>query len=196
MSRPDISPNLIHFTKGETEELAFKRLQKIIREKKLVGGSKMIKGGYRCVCFSEAPVASLSGGLVNEEYYSKYSPFGIMVSKKWLFTQGGRPVIYQPLSEYDTLEESHRWRHMTLELRETHSFADFSWEREWRIKCEELPFDQITAQIIVRDDKWAARLKQEHDDDQDYTVMQYSIIMGENAEHYRESFGWTVVPLT
>lgn len=196
MSRPDISQDLIHFTTGETEELAFKRLQKIIREKKLIGSNKMIKGGYRCVCFSEAPVASLPGGLVNEDYYSKYSPFGIMVSKKWLFTKGGRPVIYQPFSEYDPLQESHRWRHMTLELRDTHSKSDFTWEREWRINCDELPFDQSSAKIVVRDSNWAARLLQEHDDDQVYTVMQYSLILGEIANAYRESFGWSVVSLT
>src|SRR5207244_8179261 len=99
------------------------------------------KGKYRCVSFSETPLASLSDGLVNEEYYSKYSTFGIMVSKKWLFSHGGRPVIYQPLSEYQALPESHRWRLMTFELRDRYSFSDFTWEREWRIKCDELTFD-------------------------------------------------------
>jgi hypothetical protein len=147
------------------------------------------------VCFSEAPLASLSDGLVNEDYYSKYSPFGIMVSKKWLFEQGGRPVIYQPASEYKKLLESHCWRHMTFELRDDYVFSDFTWEREWRIKCNELHFDQATAQIVVPDGTWATRLIEAHDDDQEYTVRQYSVIMGDIAQLYRKSYGWRVLPL-
>lgn len=195
MSRPDISPNLIHFTRDDTKEAAFRRLQRIIRSKKLLGGANLIKGKYRCVCFSEAPLASLSNGLVNEDYYSKYSPFGIMVSKKWLFRQGGRPVIYQPASEFRALPDSHAWRHMTFELRDGKSFSDFTWEREWRIRCEELAFDHTSAQIVVRDQKWAARLIREHDDDQDYTVTMYSLVIGSVAELYREAFGWKVLTL-
>lgn len=195
MSRPDISPNLIHFTSGVTDSNAFKRLQKIIRDRKLIGSDNKIKGQYRCVCFTEAPLASLSSGLVNEGHYSKYKMFGILVSKKWLFEQGGRPVIYQPASEYKDLQETHRWRHMTFELGDMGSITDFTWEREWRIQCDKLPFDNATAKIVVRDASWAARLMNEHDDDQEYTVRQYSVIMGEIAEFYRESFGWTVVPL-
>jgi hypothetical protein len=95
MSRLDISPYLIHFTSGESYEDAFTRLRKIIADRELIAGSRYIKGNYRCVCFSEAPLTSLTSGLVNEDYYSRYSPFGIMVSKQWLFAQGGRPVVYQ-----------------------------------------------------------------------------------------------------
>lgn len=196
MSRPDISHHLIHFTRGVTDASAFKRLLKIIKDKKLIGSNNKIKGKYRCVCFSEAPLKSLSGGLVNEDYYSGYSPFGIMVSKKWLFEQGGRPVIYQPSSEYKELPESHRWRHMTFELRDGRSFSNFTWEREWRIQCNELSFDSASAAIIIRDASWLTRLVGEHDEDQDYTVMQYSVILEEIAELYREPFKWKVLPLS
>jgi hypothetical protein len=60
-------------------------------------------------------LTSLTGGLINEDYYSRYSPFGIMVSKQWLFAQGGRPVIYQSAEEYQLLTENHRWRHVLYE---------------------------------------------------------------------------------
>lgn len=102
MSRSDISPVLIHFTSGEDEDDAFVRLRKIIAERRLIAGSHRIKGAYNCVCFSEAPLTSLKSGLVNEANYSNYSPFGIIVSKKWLFDQGGRPVIYQPKKNITT----------------------------------------------------------------------------------------------
>src|SRR5215472_3902451 len=105
MSRQDISEFLVHFTKGTDHEEAFTNLRKIIESRKLIAGSGYIKGNYRCVCFSEAPLANLADGLVNENYYSRYSPFGIVVSKAWLFNRGGRPVIYQPESEFNALPE-------------------------------------------------------------------------------------------
>jgi hypothetical protein len=195
VSRPDISAHLIHFTRGFTHDNAFKVLQKIVRERKLIAGNRNIKGGFNCVCFSEAPLGSLSGGLVNENYYSTYSPFGIMVSKKWAFEQGGRPVIYQPESEYFEVIEDRRWRHVTFELRDKEHVVDFTWEREWRFRRDELPFDNASAQIVVPDRTWAERMIREHGNDQDYTIMQYSLVLGNSAELYREPFSWKIVPL-
>jgi hypothetical protein len=158
VSRVDISPYLIHFTSGENHEAAFQRLRKIVDERRLIAGTRCIKGQFPCVCFSEAPLTTLPNGLVNEEYYSHYSPFGIMVSKRWLFGQGGRPVIYETDQEYDNLPETHRWRHVLYEQR-PHSFpVDFTWEREWRIKCDYLEFDEAAANIVVPDFAWAQRL--------------------------------------
>jgi hypothetical protein len=171
-------------------------LRKIIADGGLVAGSQYIKGNYRCVCFSEAPLTSLTGGLVNEDYYSRYSPFGIMVSKHWLFGQGGRPVIYQSADEYHLLPENHRWRHVLYELRDCKQRIDFTWEREWRIKCDYLAFDQSSAQVVVLDQLWAHRLISEHDREQDYRVMQYRLIFDDFiAEAYRNSFQWTVLTL-
>ena len=112
MIRSDLSPSLIHFTKGETSAEAFGRLRKILTERRLLGGNGHIKGGYKCVCFSEAPLAVLT-----EKFYQRYSSFGIMVSKEWLFARGGRPVIYQTEQKFGDLPESHRWRHVLYELR-------------------------------------------------------------------------------
>jgi len=136
MSRADISPYLVHFTSGTTYEDAFTRLRKILADRSLIAGSRFIKGNYRCVCFSEAPLTSLTDGLVNQDYYSRYSPFAIMISKHWLFAQGGRPVIYQSAEEYYPLPDSHRWRHVLYEPSDSTKSIDFTWEREWRIKCE------------------------------------------------------------
>ena len=196
MSRPDISPYLVHFTSGSDYEDAFARLRKIITSRKLIAGSRYIKGDYRCVCFSEAPLTSLPEGLVNECYYSRYSPFGILVPKTWLFALGGRPVIYQTAHEFQLLPESHRWRHVLYELRESFERTDFSWEREWRIKCDNLEFAQNSAQIVVLNQSWANRLVDEHARDEDYRIRQYSLIFGEvTAEAYRDSFQWTILKL-
>ena len=198
MSRADISPYLVHFTSGESHGDAFIRLRQIIADRRLIAGSRFIKGNYRCVCFSEAPLTSLTGGLVNEEYYSRYSPFGIMVSKQWLFAQGGRPVIYQSAEEYHSLPETHRWRHVLYQPGDSKEKIDFTWEREWRIECDCLAFDQSSAQVIVLDQSWGDRLISEHDREEDYKIMQYKLIFDDDiiAEAYRNSFQWTVLTLS
>jgi len=190
--RPDISDHVVHFTSDASTELAFKRFRSIISEGRLIGGTSMIRGGYSCVCFSEAPLASLEHGLVNPSAYSRYSPFGIMFEKSWLFAYGGRPVIYESHAEFDALPESHRWRHVRYEP----DPVDFTWEREWRIRCSELHFAPSDAFLVVPDREWADRLIAEHDADESFRVLQYSQVMDEFlAEQYRDDFPWRVAYL-
>lgn len=192
MNRIDISSYLIHFTKGESTECAFQCLRKIISEKRLLGSGETIKGLFPCVCFSEAPLAALTNGLINPRFYSKYSPFGILVHKQWLFEQGGRPVIYETDDEFVALTECHRWRHMRF----APPNIDFTWEREWRICGDHLEFDTDTASIVVPDDEWEKRLVDEHTLEQDYRVMDYGMIFDPmQAEMYREPFVWKVIKL-
>ena len=197
MTRLDISPYLVHFTRGETYEAAFERLTAILTQRKLFGTARNIRGGYRCVCFSEAPLGTLAGGLVNERYYSSYSPFGLLVSKRWLFGLGGRPVIYQTEEEYHALPPSHRWRHVRYDIREGKENIDFTWEREWRILIDCLEVNPGVAYVIVPSSEWAKRLIRGHEGEQDYLVQQYSLIMNtDEAEMHREDFGWRVLLLT
>ena len=62
-----------------------------------------------------------------------------MFEKNWLFKRGGRPVIYQPESDFDLLPEDLRWRHVRFELTEE-KVVDWTWEREWRVCCDDLAF--------------------------------------------------------
>jgi hypothetical protein len=80
----------------------------------------------------------------------RYSPFGVMIDKAWLFEQGGRPVIYQPDAEYELLHESQQFRHVRYEPVD----VDFTWEREWRIKLDELPIDPAHSTLIVPNREW------------------------------------------
>ena len=195
VAREDISDKLVHFIKGNTFGDAFENLRSIVNEKRLIGGSGFIKGEYNCVCFSEAPLSSLEHGLLNSSAYSRYSPFGVVFDKKWVFEKGGRPVIYQPDSEFDALPESHKWRHVRYEPTADEPI-DFSWEREWRIQSDELHFDPSSAALVVPDQDWANILIEEHEADQDYKIMQYSLIMDEDlAMQYRESFEWLIYVL-
>lgn len=176
MSRYDLSPYLIHFTRGESYDEAFRTLQAIVAGQRLMGTSTRIKGKYRCICFSEAPLSSLSRGLVSERYYSRYSPFGVLVEKRWLFEQGGRPVIYQTDGEYFTLPNEMRWRHVRYELGRGLEEIDFTWEREWRIQVDWLGINSQVAKLVVPSAFWAQRLQTEHDSEQDYRVRQYFTI--------------------
>jgi len=189
--RPDISDRLVHFTSGESSEEAFGRLRTIIAEHRLIGSGTTIRGGYRCVCFTEAPLTALAHGLVNPRVYSRYSPFGIILEKRWVFEQGGRPVIYQPEAEFDALPEPLRWRHVRYEYEP--KVIDFTWEREWRIRCDDLQFGPCVAGIVVPTKDWADGLVAEHDSAQDFEVYQYSQIMDVLlAEQYRQLFPWRI----
>ncbi len=189
MIRKDISTKLIHFTSGETFEDAYERLKIIIKDQCLVGASTKIKGGYTCVCFTEAPLLSLQDGLINPDAYSRYLPFGIIFDKKVIFDKGGRPVIYQTDKEFALLPLELRWRHVRYEPKE----IDFTWEREWRICTELLEFSSDMAGIVVPSEEWADRIIKEHVADEDYKVLQYSLAIDEEiAELYREEFKWIV----
>jgi hypothetical protein len=158
--RPDLSEQLVHLTKGESQHESEKSFRKIISESVLLGGSGNIRGGFRVVCFTEAPIDILSRIFTNPtEHGFRYRPYGVMVSKLWLFKRGGRPVIYQPESEYSLLPEFLRYRHVRYEPQQS---IDFMFEREWRILTDALVLDPSVCTLIVPNRQWEERFKQEH----------------------------------
>ncbi len=151
--RDDLSDRLIHLTRGETNQEAAQAFLGIIESKALTGGTGYIKGKFRCVCFSEAPIGKLSHILANPSVHGMiYSPFGVMVSKEWLFSKGGRPVIYQPDSEFELLDECQKYRH---KIYEPDMGVDFTWEREWRLKTYSLKLDPSETTLVVPNRAWA-----------------------------------------
>jgi hypothetical protein len=184
---------LIHFTKGQKLEEAFNNLCSIISSCTVYGSNNFIKGGSNCVCFSEAPIGCISNGLINNEYYSKYSPFGIMVKKDWLFYHGGRPVIYQTEEEFNLLPEGQRWRHMTYNPISVPP-VDFTWEREWRILTAELSINPADCSIIMPNADWADALIMKHRDSQEWEIQEYKTIFQDETivELFRNDFQWTI----
>jgi hypothetical protein len=126
-----------------------------VYERRLRGGIGHIKGAYKCVCFTEAPEHSF------HEVMGRYRPFGIQLSKSWVFDRGGRPVIYQTDAEYEQLIEEQRWRHVRYEPSATPP-TDFTWEREWRVRTDVLPLTPGDAIVIVPNEDWAQQLRDEH----------------------------------
>jgi len=194
-TRFDISEKLIHFTSGESPNDAFGRLRAIIGERHLIAGNRMIRGGYRCVCFTEAPLAAFADAFVSRVPFTRYSQFGLMFDKSWVYDRGGRPVIYQPDTDFSILPEELRWRHVRFEPNGQH-IIDFTWEREWRIRCDELPFSPAEAVIVVPSADWASALRRSHHAEQDMDVELYSMVIErEIAELWREPFRWHIVTL-
>jgi hypothetical protein len=128
----------------------FDVIYKILREGRLLGGSSYIKGNYSCVCFTEAPISELSAlfslnGRLPIEQRPRYTPYGLAITKEWLYQRGGRPVVYQSDTEYSYLADNVKWRHVRYEP----PAIDFAWEREWRICTNELILDPGATLIIV-----------------------------------------------
>jgi NADH:ubiquinone oxidoreductase subunit len=191
--RPDICQHLVHFTKATEAESAYTVLRRILSEGRLIGGSRFVRGGSRCVCFSEAPLGAIERGLINGDGFTRYSPFGLQFSKEWVFGLGGRPVIYGPEAEYSQIPESLRWRHVRLELGPEH--VDFTWEREWRLPSDSLKFSHQDISVVLPDDESRAQLIREIESDSFYTAWAYTQVLGDCAWAYDDGCPWKTVTL-
>lgn len=89
--------------------------------------------------------------LLRSKQFRRLQPYGVMFGKAYLFELGGRPVIYQPETDYDLLPASFRYRHVRYEPSGA-SPIDFTWEREWRLRADELHLHPESCSLIVRTD--------------------------------------------
>ena len=63
-------------------------------------------------------------------------------------------MIYESDEEFSALPSPLEWRHVRYEPPD----VDFTWEREWRIKCEELTINPQVASVVVANAACEARL--------------------------------------
>ena len=158
-SRNDMSSRLIHLTRGKNDDEAFENLWKILIDKKIKGSGS---GGYvigdtKAVCLQELPLTAIVENLLYEDSLNdkiRYSPFGIRLSKPFVYKKGGRPVIYENstlMKNY--LPESEYWRIVNLNLTDKESCMDWTHEREWRVPGE-LCFEYSQCEIIVPNSKY------------------------------------------
>lgn len=189
--RADITDTLVHWVKGDREGDAFRSFFSILREECLRGGSGYIRGGFTCVCFSEAPVDALGRALMYERNAGqRYWPYGVMVAKKWLFAQGGRPVIYGPEQDYHALRNEQKWRYVNYDPI-SNSPVDFTWEREWRIQTESLRFSPECASLVMPDRTSLRRLVERHEIAQDDEQQLNALMVGDNLAYaMRSEFRW------
>lgn len=192
MIRDDLSNKLVHLVRGDTFDEALNKFANILTEAQLRGGTGYIRGEYRCVCFTETPISKLGYVLANPDVANmRYKPLGIMVDKKWLFEQGGRPVIYQPSTDYEKLPEELRYRHVRLELDSRATQVDLTWEREWRVKTDSLslPVDKTT--VILPTRRWRDVLAELHADNVRSQVQQ----IGKDAAPSVMPYPWHIIVL-
>jgi len=189
MIRDDLSSKLIHLTKRGDGINPSDVFDSIISEGALRGGTGLIKGGYRCICFSEAPIGKLGQILANPSQHGvRYAPLGVMVDKAWLYAQGGRPVIYQSEEEYELLVEEQRYRHVRFEPQND---IDFTWEREWRIKTDYLTLKDANPTFIVPSQDWVDAFKRDHL----YEIETAIRMVGEDAHFYIKPFPYNFIVL-
>ena len=166
--RTDISMGLVHLTKGDGNLSHLAVLIKILQEKTIVGSTnKIVDGhprGFICgsdpvVCFQDVPLYSLSENILWEQQLHsqasgasiRYSPFGLRFDKRYIFRNGGRPVIYEKTNiAKDFLPEDEYWRIVKLDLENNDNIIDWTHEREWRIKGN-FHFELNEVEILLSD---------------------------------------------
>lgn len=169
MARIDHCSNLIHFTKGKKDPLnyeeAYLSFKSIIKSKTLNSGDGMILGKHKCICFTEIPAKCLTiNGTLDKKYFSRYTPFGFQLTKNDIYNLNGRPVIYSHRDEYN-LERNNsnlNWRFVTYDPNKDGK-ADFTWEREWRIKNDCVKLDNKKVKLIFPNMKWINQFITEHE---------------------------------
>jgi len=175
LARRDIGNLLFHFTRSVSVGDNFVEQKKpasagdvlatILRERKLRGSSAYIKGGHKCICFTEAPISEaaalfqLAKIAADSSERPKYEPYGIAVTKEWLFARGGRHAIYQSDSEYAKLDRGMQYRHVRYE---PGAGIDYTWEREWRVCADELELDALQTLVVVPTSQQAFDLMYRH----------------------------------
>ena len=166
--RTDISMGLVHLTKGDGELSSLAVLMKILEEKTILGSTNKIVGGrprgFICgsdpvVCFQDVPLHSLSENIFWEQQLHdktpeapiRYAPFGLRFDKRYVFRNGGRPVIYEDTNiAKNFLPENEYWRIVKLDLDSDDNIVDWTHEREWRIKGD-FHFELSEVEILLSD---------------------------------------------
>ena len=138
---------LTHFTRASTTATAIENLAAILREGRIRGGTRMVRGGQPAVCLCDAPIAELRQLLVRANR-RRYEPFGLALERRYAFRMGARPVFYMPQVEAERLVPAdEHWRVVAFDL-EREPPIDWSFEREWRL-AGDLPLPANGAVALV-----------------------------------------------
>jgi hypothetical protein len=132
-------------------------LLNILRERRVRGSTGFVVGQRPAACFFDAPPYALCETIEFEKTLAalkgtvgiRYEPYGLMFSKRYVYIQGGRPVIYDRTEDAKNyLPENEWWRIVRLDLSDVSNINDFTHEREWRVP-DEFEFDISKATVLV-----------------------------------------------
>jgi hypothetical protein len=140
-TRTDLSPYLLHFTRRSADGSGFDVLKSILKDGYLKGSTRFVRGSEPVVSLMEAPLPALKVILAKENWV-RYEPYGLALQRSYVYSCGGRPVLYLSNSEEEKLKipKKQLWRVIRLEYkkreedthRELEVLADWTHEREWR----------------------------------------------------------------
>lgn len=183
--RADMSDNVVHLTRdgSSSAQDAFRSIltSRLLRAAPIA----LNRDRFDVVCFSEAPIETFIRALSE----SRYAPFGIACSKRWLFTKGGRMVTYGAPSEAERLSKPFRWR--AAKIPYPGHDRDHTSEREWRVRGD-LPLEPTECVVIVPTCDWQAHLFEQH---VSATIAGASMWGGDPMWAPRASFPWRVLAL-
>ncbi|MGG0027310.1 DUF2971 domain-containing protein [Bacillus safensis subsp. osmophilus] len=161
---------LTHLTRGSSgkrEGISEDRLDiliKILNDKKLIASGKgFINSGEPVVCLQDVPLYGVSQNIkhemvINQSKYrrKRYEPIGIAISKKYVFSKGGLPVIYEKPTiqegkeKFPNIPQELLWRVVSYDLSDIKAYIDWTHEREWRVKGD-LEFSLSDVYVILSD---------------------------------------------
>jgi hypothetical protein len=168
--RPDLTPYLIHLTRGTEREDRYSALDNLISILKtgVIRGSSASKGfiiGPReATCFMDVPFIALKY-VCKEWNRSRYEPYGVVVSKRFAYEQGARPVLYLSKKERADLEipRSELWRVVRFEVSDS-GWISWLHEREWRCP-DSFQLSKALVAVLVKTTTDAMQLQAEIDAD-------------------------------
>jgi hypothetical protein len=112
-------------------------LHRIVRQQRILGTARTIRGGWRMVSFTAVPLTELPHKRVFRSHRGRwdFEFYGICIRQDWLREHGGRPVHYGEDADWMTLPESERPYFQQRYTRGTNQAPAIDWscEREWRV---------------------------------------------------------------
>lgn len=183
--RPDLSPFLVHLTRNTADEdgySAMDNLVSILKTGQIYGSGRegFVKGDNTAACFMDIPLGSLKY-VLNEVNTNpkkpRYEPYGVIITKKYGYDWGCRPVLYLSDAEMESIgvTSAERWRVVRLDAVDG-TGVNWLHEREWRSKGDFTLPHNLRA-VLVKNVKEAAALRRRIDKHPDlYQINPLSII--------------------
>lgn len=133
-------------------------LDRICRQRRLLGTSQITRTSNRCVCFSSVPLPELLAARNFKAHLGRWDwePYGLLIRRDSLEALGGREVLYGTETDYQSLPEEERLFFQPAQSESGHKLDPYDWtqEREWRLPGDldlsRLPFDAIRIFVQTR----------------------------------------------
>ena len=109
-------------------------LQRIVRQRKLLAGSRLTLSHQPCLSFSAVPLLELLKRRVYRSHLGRWDwePYGLIVRRDLLASRGAREVIYGSKSEYRSLSIEDQL-YFQAQGKPGDLAYDWTQEREWRL---------------------------------------------------------------